>query len=503
MRGRFCNRMLLFLAAIVTCMLMAGGVSALADKTPPAGTQVAADPSNDYLAIQVGSDGRFNSGATGIVTGSSFNISFAWPNSPWSSFTTVRVDGADYIYGNGDGCPLVQPPTDLPDLVNESVAECAGVRITQTLQIVNGTSTGRPDTGMYKYTVSNLDAVPHDVGVRVMVDTMLNSNDGAPFRVPGVGDVTTEMDFTGAAIPDYWQAFYDLTNPDIVAQGTLRGGGATTPDRFALTTWPGINSTTWDYTVTPGNPVTGDSAATVWWNPVALAPGETRDFVTYYGLGTVSGTAALSITGPVNLTNAGSDWSPNPFTVTAYVANNTDAAMTDVPLTLTLPAGLELSPGEVATHTIPSIAPGDTGLTSWSVRAQCTGDWTYSVSGIGLEANRSINVPPLRPILTLSKQSVYWGSYANYVARSLSVAYSVNNLGLVTAYNVMIIDSQASNGVMPEMGSLPVSLGDIAGGSSASYVLKYTVPVDVSSFSTSNSGTAEEACGGGLLYTYP
>ncbi|MHB1391026.1 MAG: hypothetical protein ACYCXF_07345 [Thermoleophilia bacterium] len=240
MRGRLCIRMLLFLAAIVTSVLMAGGVTALADKSPPAGTQVAADPSNDYLAIQVGSDGKFNSGATGIITGSSFNISYAWPSSPWSSFTTVRVDGADNIYGAG--CPLVQPPTDLPDLVNESIAECAGVRVTQTLQIVTGTSTGRPDTGMYKYTVSNLDFVPHDVGIRVMVDTMLNDNDAAPFRVPGVGEVTTEMDFTGTAIPDYWQAFYDLTNPDMVAQGTLKGGGSTTPDRFALTIDPCITN---------------------------------------------------------------------------------------------------------------------------------------------------------------------------------------------------------------------------------------------------------------------
>ena len=56
---------------------------------------------NQYLSILVAPDGRFNSGATGEVTGISYNISYYWPNSPWSSYTTVWIDGDTYIFGTG------------------------------------------------------------------------------------------------------------------------------------------------------------------------------------------------------------------------------------------------------------------------------------------------------------------------------------------------------------------------------------------------------------------
>lgn len=88
-------------------------------KIQPEDAQIIADPSNDYLSILVGADAKFNSGATGVIIGQSYNISFAWPSSPGTSFTTIRIDGIDYIYGIGG--TMVQSPTELPDLKNESI----------------------------------------------------------------------------------------------------------------------------------------------------------------------------------------------------------------------------------------------------------------------------------------------------------------------------------------------------------------------------------------------
>lgn len=487
----------LFLSLLI--LIMTPALMANDKASPPPSTTVA-DPSNDYLAIQVGSDGRFNSGATGLNTGSSFNISYAWPRSPWSSFTTVRIDGTDNIYG-GSGTQT-QPPTDVSSLENTSSWQIGNILVTQDLSIVNGTSTGRPDTGEYKYTVTNTDTVPHDVGIRVMIDTMLNSNDGAPFRVPGVGAVTTETEFDGGNMPEYWQAFYSLSDPNIMAQGTLIGGAATKPDRFVISAWPNIEGTQWDYTINPSQVVTNDSAATMWWNPGTLAPGESRDYVTYYGLGTVSGTADLSVTGPASLTPVVGGWSPNPFDVTTYVANNTGADMNNVDVTLSLPSGLALAGGETATHTIASIPAGSTGQSTWSVQALSEGDWTYSVTGIGQTVNRTISVPHTctvgQPALSLSGVYPFWASYTDYTNGLLSVTYTISNGPGSNAYNVMMF-SQATNGVNPAT-PLPVAVGDIPAGSSATATLQYTVPSGVLSFTTMNGAIAADECGNVYFY---
>ncbi len=396
--GRFAIVLSLLLVALAL------PVHALAaEKVCPQPGTTLTDPSNDYLAILVGSDGRFNSGATGIITGSEYRISYAWPNVPSTSFTTIRVDGVDRVLGYDGALPMLGP-TDVSPTMSETEWVIGDIEVTQQLSLVTGTSTGRPDTGQYTYKLRNLSSTQaHDVGARVMIDTMLANNDAAPFRVPGTGDVTTEMDFLGASIPEYWQAFEDLSNPNIMAQGTLKGGGAVTPDRFSICSWSRVWNaqynipSAWDYTTTPALP-TGDSATVMWWNPITLQPGESRTVTTFYGLATMSGTADLSVTGPVALAVIGGAWSPNPFAVTAYVANNTGTDMANVPVHLTLPAGLALAPGETADHTIPSILAGNSGQTSFNVMAVSAGTWTYSVSAIQQTASRDVLVPLLAPV---------------------------------------------------------------------------------------------------------
>lgn len=365
-------------------------------KNPPPGIATIGDPNNEYLGILVAENAKFNSGATGIVTGASYNISYYWSSTPWSSFTTIKIDEVSYVYGSSG--IMIQPPTELPDFKNETILQYGNIQVKQTLQIVHNISTGRDDNGMYKYTVTNNDTIAHSVGIRIMIDTMLENNDGAPFRIPNVGAVTSEMEFFNSNIPPYWQAFYSLDNPDIVAQGTLIGGGATIPDRFIIAAWPSIydNISLWDYTVTPSLPVTGDSAVAIYWNSVVINPGESREFITFYGLTTLSGTADLSITGPTELAVINNEWSPNPFVIIAYITNNTSSMINDVHITLSLPAGLGFAPGETATHIITSIDSGATQQTSWSVIGRLAGSWIYSVTAVNQVVTRKINIPPIK-----------------------------------------------------------------------------------------------------------
>lgn len=118
---------------------------------------------NSRLAVQVGSDGRFNVGADpdpqtgGSVSGQSYDLAFAWPSSPWSSFTTVRIDGVNYTYGSSAGT-FQTPPTAVDGRTISSVWQINDVDVTQTLQLVPNSQTGQEDVVKIAYTFANKGA---------------------------------------------------------------------------------------------------------------------------------------------------------------------------------------------------------------------------------------------------------------------------------------------------------------------------------------------------------
>ena len=239
------------------------------------------------LPMSDGSIGRFTVGTTGGDPENPYDdykkLIYGHPN-PGTSFTTIRIDGNDYIYGSSEGTFVTLPHFEGTSIVSDWMVE--NVVITQKLTIIYS-STGNPDALEIKYSILNDAAASKDVGVRVMIDTQLAGNDGAPFTIPDVGNVTKEMDFVGVDIPIYWTTMDSLTSPSVIAHGTLRGVRFD-PDRFVIAHWPGIRNTEWDYIVDPDRYVTGDSAIGIWWNPISLSSGQSREVATFYGIGYVS-----------------------------------------------------------------------------------------------------------------------------------------------------------------------------------------------------------------------
>src|SRR2546428_8056518 len=351
-----------------------------------------ADPQTDFRAVRVGSDGTFNMGANPLAGDCGFgptfpspcryNLMFAWPSEPGSSFTTVRIDGFDLCYSS-DIELLVVPPTDTDPFTNLSAVEfflpSGPIRVTQELKIVRGL-TGNRDTARIRYVATNLDSVSHNVGLRIMLDTMLNDNNGAPFRVNGAS-VTTETDYVGAAVPSLFDVFFDLNVPGISARGTLRDGVVTPPDRFVIAAWPNISDTRFNFTVDPTHLVTNDSAIGIYWNPVSLGPGESRVFETFYGVSGAVGGGGLLVTAPgvlgiaPDLTAGASTgavvWSPNPFQVDAFF---TPEPGTSGNLILDLSTAASqltsLSPTSVPFSSV----GGETGHAQWQGKAHPPGD---------------------------------------------------------------------------------------------------------------------------------
>lgn len=309
--------------------------------------------------------------------------------SPWSSFTTIRVDGQDYTNKQQAFGTILQPPTTTGD-TNEMIFQVGNtpIQVHQLITLVTGSSTGNPDTYLIQYKLVNTDTAGHIVGCRIMFDTDLDGNDGAPFQVPGTGSVTLEQEWDAAAVPPYFFVFNDLTTPSVTTEGSLTSGAVNPlPDKFQIAAWPNVYGTAFDYTVDPTHAITSDSCYNVFWTSHDLAGGQNITFGTYYGLGGINVDTqpplVTALTAPSALECINSLYTPNPFTISLYVSNTAPGVtvtVTGITATLALPAGLGLASGTLA-QTIPDEAPGDSKLVSWQVRADgsSTGPLFYSI----------------------------------------------------------------------------------------------------------------------------
>ena len=359
----------------------------------------------EYTVASGSNNGRFTIGTTGgnpDNPNDNNKIMLYGHPSPWSSYTTVKVDGGLYIYN-----PTTQyPMPNASDLSNTSEYTVKNMSVKQIVSIVANTSTQRSDIVQIKYIVKNTDTKSHDLGLRIMMDTMLGNNDAAPFRIPGIGAVTTELELKGDNIPQYWQAFDSLTNPSVISQGTLTYDGDKKPDKVQFTNWGRAYYNAWLDSVNTGSS-NGDSAVSVYWNPNVIVPGETREYVTYYGLSEfqqdLTGSLAVSLTGANNITVENNSYNPNPFTVTTYVSNTGNGTANNVKANIILPSGLKLAEGETAEKNIGSLASRQEQQVSWNVEIEPSAvdrnlSYSVTVSADGIDSktlSRSIHIPAL------------------------------------------------------------------------------------------------------------
>jgi hypothetical protein len=343
----------------------------------------AADTCNAFLAFRVAGNGRFSIGAkpdaaTCGAGASSYAITYGWPNVVTSSFTTVRVDARDYIYGT-DGSQVLAP-TDLSATENMSDWTVVGqVHAIQDLKIVPGAS-GNPDTLQVQYTVFNDDVKPHFVGMRIMLDTAIGDDDG-PAIVAGTTVLTTEADYRGVFVPGTWQAISGASGTPLSALGTLNVGPGS-PDGFVVARYANLSRTTYDVNIDPNASITADSAVAIFWLSQQVAAGSSITFTTLYGIAGSGGSSGGGGAGPPLLETAASaqslsvaydakgdfetTYEPDPFTITGSVQNLGATTASNVALTLSLGPDLSLASGS-ATRDVGTLAPGETKQVTWLV----------------------------------------------------------------------------------------------------------------------------------------
>lgn len=372
---------------------------------------------NEYISIIVNArdedTGRFSVNTTGgdpERTGDEDKpLVFGTERSPgpWTSFTTVRVDDKDVVFGGPTGkragrvgpfSELVEAPHIHEGREIRTTWRIDDIFVTQKLTVAPGVTTGRPDTARIEYEVTNTGDTARNVGLRVLLDTMLGRNDGAPFQVSGES-VMTDTAFRGNSIPDFFQAFDSLANPQVVSQGTLRAFDTTVPDEVYFSNWGSLVDELWNFDFQPGRDFGRageefelDSAVALFWNAERLAPGDSRTYVTYYGLGGITiapGHLSLGVTSPASVD--GSYEEDVEFEVRTYVENTGDWITRDTTLRLENLGAMRLIEGE-QTVELGDLAPREARQFVWrvAVPAGTAGEFTYrvAVNSSNADANR-------------------------------------------------------------------------------------------------------------------
>jgi hypothetical protein len=393
MRQRILPAFLLVLAVIFSASLMASAQGTKGDEgLEQAGEPPAITVDNDYIRVSTDDDGQFVIGTTGgdpaIPTDDNKRLLYGYPDDIWSSFATVRIiaDGATNDYRLLDRVPAEGPVRQGNAIITTWLLD--QTRVTQRLELAFNVYTGRDDTIRIQYTLTNTGDTTQTAGVRSMLDIAIGrvgavvEGDGAPYFVPGAGNLTTEAEFTGN-IPAIWKAFesLDFDPASTKGQGILVGPGATPPDRLVLARWgrfeqgDGIRFHAWDYTIDPAADLTLDSAVAMYWNPQDLAPGASRTVTTFYGLAGPGGGQAW-IDAPITLR------CPDlTFSATHWIANTGNEPFVNGTSTITLPEELQLIEGPAA-QSLGDIVPGAAHSATWRIgpRAGVEGTFSYSVT---------------------------------------------------------------------------------------------------------------------------
>jgi len=341
---------------------------------------------NEYIVIVVNqnqnSQGRFavetTGGAPARENDDNKPLIYGRPN-PWTSYTSLWINDQKYVFGGsterraGDGAKygeVIQEPT-VEDNQIVTRTRFDNIVVEQILSIVKSSTTGLADSAQIQYRVTNEGQKEEKVGLRIMLDTMLGENDGAPFRL-GEDTISTDKLYYDKQLDDFWQAFDSVSNPQVTSQGSFIGPDVSTPDRVYFSDWGSLADGVWDFDFNPGQDFMRkgeyeiDSAIAMYWVPEIIEPGETKTYITKYGLGGITivpGILSLGVTSPAEVTL---DDNNQTFPVVAYLENTSEINARNVSIKIELPDGFS---ADQLSRNLGDMEPGGISQITWNVSA--------------------------------------------------------------------------------------------------------------------------------------
>ncbi|MBE7440749.1 MAG: OmpA family protein [Spirochaetales bacterium] len=265
----------------------------------PARTRTTAIPAGVSLATDRSTgpdDGRFTLGIRGE------RIMYGYPIPLSTSHFVIRVENQVASNYAGLGIPHIASAREQVTRYGVPVTEMQyrfhGVDVIQRLVPLNVARKPEPNPAQVQYfrieyEIKNQHTAAQNVGLMLLIDTMIDDNDAAPMEHAG-RTIATEGKWEGPAIPGevlVYRAQGDLSQ--LTGQLILGTDGAVLPDTLYIGRWPVFHSVLWDYNAQPVP--YGDSAVLARWSPTPLAPGAGRTVATIYGLHPRSGSGLRAL----------------------------------------------------------------------------------------------------------------------------------------------------------------------------------------------------------------
>lgn len=217
-----------------------------------------------------------------------------------TSFTTIRIDGKDYIFGQEYGWFGIDTKLHQPVVSDEgrllTVAwDIKGYTVTQKVAISLDENNPLCGNVGISYTVTNKSGAAGNVGIRLLLDNALDSNIDAPYvMVNQVSPTIVETEFH--EVPQQIRYMDSLSSPDKMAYALLDGWSGQSNimvDKVIVGHWVNLANTRYHYEPNPSCDFSNysneylvpDTATAFYWSEKTLNAGESRTAEMLYGIG--------------------------------------------------------------------------------------------------------------------------------------------------------------------------------------------------------------------------
>jgi len=247
---------------------------------------------NDYLNICVENDSSQSEYCRFVIRTKEGSLSTNNDNDKkltysnfYSSYTTININGEDYIYGEGE--EIQKPVFDKETKSSISIQKFGDIEITQFLRFVNGFTDKYNDMVEISYEIKNTGKEEANVGIRVMIDAMPGDDDKGTIKVNS-SEYEKEFELKDEDVTKEWSVFSNNDN-EIEAYGKASSNTDVIPNKIQFANWNNLYDNRWDYFVNYDE-ANEDSAIAIVWNDVNIESGEKKILSTCYGVRNVDET---------------------------------------------------------------------------------------------------------------------------------------------------------------------------------------------------------------------
>jgi hypothetical protein len=200
---------------------------------------------------------------------------FLYDQDPRTTFATLSVDGKQAKLGDASDYRFTVKRTETGVNIEFRSSFCV---VTEAIEFARSNGSALADGVRFGFVLENVSERDAALGLRLLVDTWLAEKSGLHFATNKSERINTETEITRST-GEVWIATQGEKARFMIQ---LSGSGIDSPDRVLLANWKRLADATWglepnsqrNFTLIPYS--INDSAAALYWEPVAVPRGSVR-----------------------------------------------------------------------------------------------------------------------------------------------------------------------------------------------------------------------------------